>query len=106
MNLAENGPQMQSELVKLLGLDHSTVAKSLTRMEAAGLIARCTCESDRRATMVSLTKKGEALHKKVEAVWGQLERASVAGLSAAQQKLLVRWMECVEQSVAAAATGE
>lgn len=103
MSLGEHGPQTQTELVKFLGFDHSTVAKSLTRMEAAGWIARCACEGDRRATMVSLTKKGEALQKKVEDVWNRLERATVAALSADQQKQLVRWMARIEKSVADAA---
>ncbi|HEX7838608.1 MAG TPA: MarR family winged helix-turn-helix transcriptional regulator [Kofleriaceae bacterium] len=103
MSLSEKGPQTQTELVKHLGCDHSTVAKSLTRMEAAGLIARCRSQEDRRATVVSLTRKGEAIQTKIDAAWERLERATVAALSPDQRKQLVRLMAQVEQHVAGVA---
>src|SRR5258708_4615616 len=98
MNLWEKGPQTQTELVRFLRFDHSTIAKSLRRMEAAGLIARRPSAEDRRATVVSLTPKGRAIRKKIEGVWGQLERASA--LSPEERKHLVRLMARVEKNVA------
>jgi DNA-binding MarR family transcriptional regulator len=106
MSLSDNGPQTQTELVKFLGCDHSTVAKSLTRMEAAGLVARRPSEQDRRASVVSLTRKGETLHRKIEAVWEQLERITVTALSPAQQQQLVRLMASVEQHIAQVAAAD
>ena len=103
MSLAEKGPQKQSELVEYLCFDHSTVAKSLGRMESAGWIAREVCEEDRRVTMVSLTKKGEALGRKIDEAWAELERTTVAALSPAQRKQLVELMASVEAHIAGAA---
>jgi len=48
----------QSELLAAVGLDHSTVSKSLRRMQEAGLLTREPAEHDRRVMRVSLTDKG------------------------------------------------
>src|SRR5260370_24816421 len=53
---------------------------------------------DRRGKVVSPTPKGRAIRKKIEGVWGQLERASA--LSPEQRKQLVRLMARVEKNVA------
>lgn len=106
MSLSEKGPQPQTELVKHLGCDHSTVAKSLARMEAAGLITRCRSPEDRRQAVVSLTRKGEAIQTQIDGVWERLERATIAALSPDQRKQLARLMARVEQHIAGVAAGE
>lgn len=103
MALWERGDQPQSELVQLLKLDPSTVAKSLRRLEDAGLVTRRSSSEDRRASIVSLTKKGKALESKVDAAWRKLERVTVAGLDKEQRALLLRTMEALEANVAQAA---
>ncbi len=100
MALKENGPQTQAQLVKIERIDHSTVAKSLGRMEMAGLIKRRPSGEDRRATIVSLTAKGTALHKKIETVWRDLERVSAADLTAEQREHFLQTMQIVEESIA------
>ncbi len=100
MLLAERGAQSQAQLVQLLGLDHSTVAKSLGRMEKAGLIERSASQTDRRAMIVSLTRAGIRAQKNVRAAWDRLERASIAGLNDQQRVTLEHLMELVERSVA------
>jgi DNA-binding MarR family transcriptional regulator len=99
MALADSGPQRQSQLVELERLDHSTIAHSLRRMETAGVVSRKPCSEDRRATIVSLTPKGRALHKKILRVWGELERVSTAKLDEAQRGELLRMMRDVEKSI-------
>jgi DNA-binding MarR family transcriptional regulator len=100
MALWEHGDRSQSELVQLLKLDPSTVAKSLRRLEDGGLVTRRTSSEDRRASIVSLTKKGKALESKVDAAWRELERVTVAGLDEEQRGLLLRAMEALEANVA------
>ena len=55
----EDGPS-QSRLVELTGIDRSTLADMLNRMERSGLIQRTPSPEDARAKSVSLTTKGEA----------------------------------------------
>lgn len=51
----------QSELGEALGVDRSTVATTLDRLEARGLIARAPSQTDRRAHALELTPEGRAL---------------------------------------------
>ncbi len=100
MALHANGPQRQAQLVEIEHIDHSTVAKSLRRMERAGLVRRKQSSEDRRVTIVSLSAKGQTMHKKIQAAWAQLERVSVASLDAEERQQLVNTMRSVEDAIA------
>jgi len=100
MALSEGGPQTQTQLGGIERIDHSTIAKSLRRMEVAGLILRQPSQNDRRATIVSLTRKGKALYAKIIAVWRELERVTVLELDDDLRKLLSVTMRRVEATIA------
>ncbi|MEL6568887.1 MAG: MarR family winged helix-turn-helix transcriptional regulator [Pseudomonadota bacterium] len=53
----EDGPS-QSRLVDMTGIDRSTLADMLNRMERADLISRAVSKADARAKSVALTEKG------------------------------------------------
>ncbi len=80
MQLLDRDGQTQSELLAAVGLDHSTVSKSLGRMQEAGLLTREPAEHDRRAMRVSLTDKGREMRGDLEEMWTELDRASTGGL--------------------------
>ncbi|MEU2543851.1 MarR family winged helix-turn-helix transcriptional regulator [Streptomyces roseolus] len=84
MQLLDRDGQTQSELLESVGLDHSTVSKSLRRMQDAGLLSREPAAHDRRVMIVHLTDKGRALRKPIEAMWRTLEETSVRALSPQQ----------------------
>ncbi|MFD3722707.1 FtsK/SpoIIIE domain-containing protein [Streptomyces sp. NPDC058674] len=99
MQLWEHGEQRQSDLIKTLGLDASTVTKTLQRMEQAGFVTRRRAELDRRIILVSATRAGQALRGQVEQAWRELEALTVAGMSDEEQSLAMgilerfdRWM--------------
>ncbi|UED84555.1 MarR family winged helix-turn-helix transcriptional regulator [Streptomyces profundus] len=81
MRLFDKDGQPQSELLGSVGLDHSTVSKSLRRMRDAGLLTREPAAHDRRAAVIWLTEKGRALREPLTAMWRTLEEASVRDLS-------------------------
>ncbi|SOD61556.1 DNA-binding transcriptional regulator, MarR family [Streptomyces zhaozhouensis] len=81
MRLFDKDGQPQSALLDSVGLDHSTVSKSLRRMRDAGLLTREPAEHDRRAAVIWLTDKGRALREPLTAMWRALEETSVRGLS-------------------------
>lgn len=59
----------QSDLVNATGIDRSTLADMVARMETSGLIKRAASKTDARAKSVSLTAKGKkALDKALPAV--------------------------------------
>lgn len=100
MRLLERDGQTQSELLAAVGLDHSTVSKSLRRMREAGLLTRETAEHDRRVTRVSLTDRGRAMREPLEGMWAELERASVGDLDADDVGRFIATSEVIRQTVA------
>lgn len=71
-------------------LDHSTVAKSIGRMETAGLLERRKSASDGRVAEVCLTAKGRELLDQIRAAWARLEERTTAGLTADERREFVR----------------
>ena len=84
MQLFDRDGQTQSELLESVGLDHSTVSKSLRRMQDAGLLVREPAAHDRRVMVVHLTDKGRAMREPIAALWRTLEEASARNLSERQ----------------------
>ena len=99
MQLLERDGQTQSELLAALGLDHSTVSKSLRRMQEAGLLTREPAACDRRVLVVSLTDKGRALRPDLEAMWSALEQASVGDFDAATAEGFITTCELIQRSL-------
>src|SRR5262245_30301180 len=56
--IAEEEGASQSDLVRATGVDRSTLAEMMARMERKGLISRSAAEDDGRAKSVSLTRQG------------------------------------------------
>jgi DNA-binding MarR family transcriptional regulator len=89
MHLLDREGQTQSELLESVGLDHSTVSKSLRRMQDAGLLVREPAAHDRRVMVVHLTDKGRAMREPLAAMWRALEATSAQHLSPQQAKSFV-----------------
>jgi DNA-binding MarR family transcriptional regulator len=100
MHLHDTGSQTQTELQCFLRVDHSTIAKSLRRLEDGGIIAREASEQDRRAVNASLTTKGVALHKRLVEVWKRLEESTAAALDPRDREKMVSLLDRVETAVA------
>ncbi|MDA1359085.1 MarR family winged helix-turn-helix transcriptional regulator [Glycomyces luteolus] len=90
MHLLDRDGQTQSELLDAVGLDHSTVSKSLRRMQEAGLVVREPAAHDRRVMVVHLTEKGRAMREPLAAMWRDLEETSTQHLSAQRAETFVR----------------
>ena len=99
MRLLEKDGQTQSELLAAVGLDHSTVSKSLRRMQEAGLLTREPAEHDRRVMRVWLTKAGRAMRKPLEEMWSELERVSVAKLDAETVEQFIAMSSVIRRSI-------
>ncbi|MBB6000906.1 MarR family winged helix-turn-helix transcriptional regulator [Streptomonospora salina] len=72
--LQDHGGVPQSELVRFLGRDRSTVTATLQTLERAALVERTPSQTDRRAMDVDLTEAGRALCPRIRAAWAELER--------------------------------
>ncbi|MFI6858195.1 MarR family winged helix-turn-helix transcriptional regulator [Streptomyces sp. NPDC050416] len=99
MQLLDRDGQTQSELLESVGLDHSTVSKSLRRMQDAGLLLREPAEHDRRVMVVHLTDKGRALREPLAAMWRALEEISALNLSTEQAESFVRTAYAIADAI-------
>ncbi|MFI9148864.1 MarR family winged helix-turn-helix transcriptional regulator [Streptomyces sp. NPDC053367] len=86
MHLWEQGPSRQSDLIKMLDLDPSTITKMLQRLEQAGHVRRLPDPADRRAILVRATERSGGLLTEVARAWGTLEERTLAGLSATERE--------------------
>lgn len=60
----------QSELANAVVMSRSGLSRLVDRIEAAGLLRREACPSDRRGTDVVLTNEGRAMLRRMWAVYG------------------------------------
>ncbi|PZG53990.1 MarR family transcriptional regulator [Spongiactinospora gelatinilytica] len=97
--LEDHGPVQQSELVRFLGPDRSTVSVTLGAMERAGLIARSPSETHRRAMLVRLTATGRDLCPRTRQVWAELEDRAFGGLTTAQRGELAAALAAVRDAL-------
>jgi MarR family transcriptional regulator, organic hydroperoxide resistance regulator len=81
MQLWDEDPQTQTQLINGLQLDASTVTKMVQRLERQGLVRRSTSKTDARAVDVGLTSDGIRLRSKVKKMWGDLEALSLKHLA-------------------------
>ncbi|MFE2068638.1 MarR family winged helix-turn-helix transcriptional regulator [Streptomyces sp. NPDC059467] len=105
MRLFDRDGQTQAELQQTVGLDHSTVSRSIRRMEDAGLVTRARAEHDRRAFIVSLTADGEALREPISEVWSTLDRLATEALSRAEGTDFLTTVAELERAYATARRG-
>ncbi|WP_335935992.1 MarR family winged helix-turn-helix transcriptional regulator [Streptomyces sp. PTD5-9] len=99
MHLWEAGPARQSELIRVMDLDPSTVTKMLQRLEQAGHVRRSPDPDDRRAVLVEATEASCALHTAVERAWTDLEERTLTGLAPAEREELARLLAKVEENL-------
>lgn len=89
MQLAEKDGKPQKSLCESIGLDHSTVAKSVARLERDGLIERRKCPEDGRISQVHLTARGREKTDAIARVWAELERQTIRDLTEAERETLM-----------------
>ena len=99
MYLWDAGPARQSELIKVMDLDPSTVTKMLQRLEQVGHVRRSPDPDDRRAVRVEATEESCALHAAVKRAWTDLEGLTLAGLDPDESEELIRLLGKVEENL-------
>ncbi len=100
MQLLDREGQTQSELLEAVGLDHSTVSKSLRRMQEAGLLVREPAAHDRRVMVVHLTDKGRAMREPIAALWQSLEEVAAGNLTEQQAAAFVETAYAITDAIA------
>jgi DNA-binding MarR family transcriptional regulator/NAD(P)-dependent dehydrogenase (short-subunit alcohol dehydrogenase family) len=90
--LASGGEIDQKSLAELVALDASTAGNVIGRLEKRGLITRKENASDRRARLVSVTAKGEALSRKLVPIAQRAADRLLQPLSLVERSEFIRLM--------------
>lgn len=85
LELLDHDGQLQNALVTALGLDHSTVTKSVARLKKNDIVTTEKSQTDRRATIVTLTPKGRRLAQEVAKIWDSVEATVLQDLTPAER---------------------
>lgn len=86
--LLRRGPVSMGELARQIRRDKSTVTALVKKLEALGYVRRDVADADSRSSMVSLTRKGEALREPFLAISERLFAVATRGIPEAELKAL------------------
>ncbi|MGP3982158.1 MarR family winged helix-turn-helix transcriptional regulator [Streptomyces sp. KR80] len=99
MRLWETGRQRQSELMRVLDQDASTLTRMVQRLEQSGFVRRCPDPGDRRSMIVEPTPAGMALRAQVTAAWEELEATTLDGLGEKERQAAERLLGRLEANL-------
>lgn len=92
-------PSRLSVLAEDVGLELSTISRQVAALEAAGLVARTTDASDRRASVIEATPQGLELFDRCRDVWLGALRDLLSGWTLAEKtefaRLFTRFNEAI-----------
>jgi MarR family transcriptional regulator, organic hydroperoxide resistance regulator len=106
MTLWERGPQRQVDLVDSLDSDAPTMARSIARLERAGLVRRRPSPTDGRAVIVEASEDALALRQQVESAWVELERVTAGRMPAKRRTEVLAMLAELEANLAPVPTDE
>jgi DNA-binding MarR family transcriptional regulator len=98
--LAEQDGITQQQLVRRASSDPNTVRAMLVLLEKRGLVSRDPHPTDGRARRVSITRKGRALLKKLEAAVLPVNERLRRPFPDGDAKMLVRYLDRVIKTMA------
>ena len=85
----------QRTLARAIGLDTSTVAGVVDRLEARGLVQRSASPEDRRVRLLSLTKPGQELLEAIEPDMLKAQERILAPLPKAERAEFMRMLRAL-----------
>jgi DNA-binding MarR family transcriptional regulator len=86
-----------------IGIEVPTLVRTLTRMEAAGLLRREADPADGRRAIVRLTDRGRDLEGVVPGILAEVTERAAAGMSEAERRRLLRLLRDLRQNLDSAA---
>jgi len=99
--LEQHGELDQNTVALEVGLERTTVAEVIPRLETRGLLQRRQSETDRRVKLVKLTRKGKTLVRKMEAAVQRAHDRTVDHLPPADRErfllYLIRLVEATNE---------
>jgi len=95
--IATSQTPTSSDLCIALGLDAGYVSRILARFTQRGFISRTTSESDRRQSLLKLTKKGQKVFESLNAASNREVSEMLGAMTQSQQNKLTSSMQTIEE---------
>ena len=99
VRIAENPGIIQEELSELLKVDRSTVARSVKKLEAKGLVQQKAAKENKKNKEWFVTEKGEKLYPFILAENNYSEETSLQGFSQVEVKALEKMLVRVRENI-------
>jgi MarR family transcriptional regulator, transcriptional regulator for hemolysin len=97
--LKHGKPLPQAELARIAGVEQSSMAQLLNRMERDGLIERVADPTDKRSRLISLTERASRRMPKGKAIMDATVKIALQGFSAADIERLDELMRRVNENL-------
>ncbi|MCK9907910.1 MarR family transcriptional regulator [Microbacteriaceae bacterium K1510] len=91
--LYEVGPCSQNHLGRLIYLDAATIKGVVDRLGVRGFVSALADPKDRRRRAVALTDRGRAVTEEAMKVAGDITAATLAPLTAEEQRIIARLLK-------------
>ena len=91
--LSEHKNATQKDIADFLHVSTPSVAKSLKRMEEAGLLVRIENKKDARRNSIKLTKKGKELVEYADNLFLRIDDVAYRGFTQEEMDTLVQFLE-------------
>ncbi|RSJ48097.1 MarR family winged helix-turn-helix transcriptional regulator [Streptococcus gordonii] len=99
VRIAENPGIIQEELSELLKVDRSTVARSVKKLEAKGLVQQKAAKENKKNKEWFVTEKGEKLYPFILVENNYSEETSLQGFSQVEVKALEKMLVRVRENI-------
>ena len=83
----------------VIGLDKAAVSRSVRAMKSNGMVDVQQTDDDQSRQLIALTRKGLALHDRIVKLSLQRERQLLTNFSAAERKLLIKFLSRMHAQV-------
>jgi DNA-binding MarR family transcriptional regulator len=106
MEIGEAGELNLKDLSARLGLDNSTLSRTVESLVQDGLADRTPSKEDRRATIIRLNAKGRAARDRINTTWNQICRDMFKGIPREKHAQLIESVTIVAELLAGCCQGQ
>jgi DNA-binding MarR family transcriptional regulator len=104
MEIGEAGELNLKDLSARLGLDNSTLSRTVESLVQDGLAERTPSAEDRRATVIRLNEKGRAARDRINSTWNRICRDMLRGIPKEKHNQLIESVSIVAELLAGCCT--